>query len=492
MKEQQQVIELQRHKFQVEFVRLVKEKRICAFIGGLQGGKTVAGADALAELLWVEDIALPSQSANSYPEVWILSRTYALAETAWNCFLDRWGDMVMAEKERKDYGLYRGDSNVHWLRPGPRKDGKPIRVRVRTTEDPESLRATQNLIIAWGDEAAYWREEAWLNLLGRGIVTPTRFIVTTTPRGKNWLYRSVYLPSMNGRDKTIGSVTCRSIDNPWANKEYLDKLRLKFGPQYAQQELDAQFVENSGLVYNFDRALHQRVPPSMDRDYYELIVFGVDPGYGDPYAVGVWGRTHEGEWWLLEEYYKARVTTDQLIPWFKRKAEKWKPRAMYVDKRRPSDFLLLRKNGFPAYVNSEFYSETSKRTVMPMIRLCQQLLLQNKIFINVTCEWTAEEFETYHFKEVDERNSGENPIDFKNHAMDAMRYAICSVENIPQDHAIRYRSGADLSPKAYGKKKPVKFLTAQEHLMILNKQMDEKEKRQGRKDRRAGRALAVA
>lgn len=421
-------LELPRHKFQIEFCKLARTKRICAFIGGLQGGKTVAGADALAELLWDEDVQLPEQARDSYPEVWILSRTHDLAKVAWGAFTDRWGDMVFSANDCKRKGLHRGDYSVHWLRPGPRRDGKPIRLRLRTVEDPENLRGTQNLLVAWADEAAYWKEMAWLNLLGRGIVSNTRYLITTTPKGKNWLYRDVVVPSDQG-DQSIAYVTCRSIDNPWASKEYLQLLRMKYGEEYAKQELDALFVDNAGMVYSFDRIQHMRTPPSMNPQDYEQIVFGVDPGYGDPYAVGVWGRTLDGVWWLLEEFYRPKVITSDLVPWFHSRVTRYNPRAIYVDKRRPSDWLELKKAGFPAQPNIEVHGESDRRVIMPQIRMCQQLLRSGLLFINKSCVWTAEEFESYHFRDnVDEKNPGENPIDWKNHQMDAMRYAICSVE----------------------------------------------------------------
>lgn len=410
-------LKISRHRLQQAFVSTCKSHRIGLFVGGLQGGKTVAGADAVWERLYVDEIPLPPQARNAYPEVWIVSKTYSLCETAWNCFVDRWGDYVLSNTECLKLGLHRGDTNTKWLRP--RSDGKPIRVRLRTAEDPENLRATQNLILVWADEAAYFKETAWLNLLGRGIVTPTQYVITTTPKGKNWLYRLVYLPGKTKQDNGIGVVESRSIDNPWASREYLETLRKKFGEQYAAQELDAMFVENTGLVYNFDRTAHMGKPPLLDE--FENIVFGVDPGYGDEYAVGVWGRTPAGVWWCLEEYYKKRVTTELLLPWFERKAKKYSPSAIYVDKRRPSDYLhiskYLKQKGFKTSVfpNIEIYGETDRRTIMPMIRFCQQLLASGKLFISEGCPWHAEEFEAYHFKDLEERNAGENPVDWKNH-----------------------------------------------------------------------------
>jgi hypothetical protein len=65
---------------------------------------------------------------------------------------------------------------------------------------------------------------------------------------------------------------------------------------------------------------------------------------------------------------------------------------------------------------------------MPMIRVIQGLYRENNFFTAKHCDWFAEEAENYAYKDDDDKNKGENPVDFRNHLMDAHRYAICSVE----------------------------------------------------------------
>jgi hypothetical protein len=438
----------EQHQYQERFCELAAQHRTTAFFGGLQSGKSVAGADALQDMLYGDDaLRLPAQSQGLFPEIWILSKSYTLADQAMAYFRWRAGSVIYTPQECKRLGLKRGDSRTTWLKPNPKADNKPILARVRTAHDPEQLRATGVLLIAWCDEIAHWPELAWLNLQGRGIVTPTRYLITTTPKGKNWLYRDVYLPAKNGTDSQIAIVECRSVDNPWADKAYLEKLRAKFGSDYAAQELDALFTANVGYVYDFDRTLHMRQPPEKDPGWYDGVVAGVDPGYGDPYAVGWWGYETKTRadgrrtWWLLDEFYQqSKATTDDLLPMFRERQNRWKARAYYVDKRRPSDYLLLRKAGLPALPNVEVqFSETDRRTVMPMVRICQTLMQEGRLFFAPHCEWHAEEAENYAFPDREDRNRGENPQDWKNHGMDEMRYAICGVEGLATNRKPQYR-----------------------------------------------------
>ena len=69
------------------------------------------------------------------------------------------------------------------------------------------------------------------------------------------------------------------------------------GREYAKQELDGLFTDAIGYVYPmFDRLIHMVAPPSLDPEFYKIIVGGIDPGTRDPFAAGVWARTWEGAW----------------------------------------------------------------------------------------------------------------------------------------------------------------------------------------------------
>lgn len=458
-------------------------RQTVAAFSGLQGGKTLCGADAVRELLYgPKPMMLPRHLRGKMPmEVWILSKSYALVDTAVATLRYRTPpDIWLDEKECRSHGLKRHDSRTWWLAPRAGcEDGLPVLLRARTASDPEALRATPTLGLAWCDEIAHWKELAWKNLQGRAIVAKTKFLITTTPKGKNWLYRDVYVPGKNGADPTIAIHEWRSMDNPYADQEYLQKLRFKFGPQYAEQELDAMFTSNVGYVYDFDRTVHMRPLPSQNPDDYGTRILGVDPGYSDPYAVGVWLRDSAGVWWLAEEFYQTHRTSEELVPWFQRVCTRWKIKDAFVDKRRPADYLLLRNAGVPARPNVDIYAEDDRRTVMPMVRMMQQLFRQNKVFFSPECEWHAEEAENYAFPDRDDRNAGENPVDFRNHAMDAMRYAICSVEGMYQGplqfrrHPVRPN---EMVPWNRGQRKPGerrKMPTIQESLLFQDKQQDE-------------------
>lgn len=433
------------HEFQRQFREqaLRPEVQFASFVAGIQAGKSLCGADVCRELLYgANALTLPPHIRGKMPaEFWILSKSYALVDVAVSTFKmrtpdDMWLDDNTQEWLSKKYKMPRQGGRSFWLAPRgewngvPCEDRLPIFLRARTAHDPEAMRASPNLLLAWGDEIAHWKKRTVENLQARAIVARSKFVWTTSPRGKNHYYSSFIQPA-KANDPKYALTTCKSSDNPYADQEYLAKLRKKFGAEYAAQELDAMFTTNVGYVYaDFDRDLHMVEPPSKDPAFYRVTFAGADPGTSDPFAVGIWGLDWEGNFWLLDEFYRTGGSATHWAGAFRELQDRWKCRAWFVDKRQASEILDLQKQGLNALMNVDIHYENERGTIMPMVAVVRELLRAGKIKLAPHCEWHAEEFEQYAYKDREDEanlNRGEVPQDWMNHAMDAMRYAICSV-----------------------------------------------------------------
>jgi len=454
---------------------------------GIQSGKTLSGADAVYAALYGPDhpVMLPAHIRSKTPmEVWFVSKSYALCETQLDTFRWRTPQGVWATNEDlKRWGVSRGDRFTHWLRPRTAcQDRAPIRLRLRTARDPESLRTVPTLGLCWGDEVAYWPHRSLQNLFGRAIVARTRFIVTTSPHGKDEVYRSLALPGGwpqgEGSDPKIKAFGWASADNPYADKAHLARLRRILGREYAKQELDGLFTDAIGYVYGmFDRGFHMRRLQSVDLADYPIRIGGIDPGTRDPYAAGVWLRDAMGIWYQAWEFHETGGSSARFAKIFKEQQEKWEVSKWYTDKRRPQDIIDLRDAGVRAVPNIDIYHEDDRHTIAPMIAVCRELMRAGKLLIGEDHEWTAEEFEKYHYPDdVDERekNTSDLPVDWMNHHMDAMRYAICSVESLPEDRRPRYRSGHSMLPSSGPRRRPwVHIPTMAESIALQDKRFDE-------------------
>lgn len=456
--------ETQPHPKQQSFLMscLDPEKQYVAAFCGLQSGKTLAMCDAGSILLYGEGegfqpIMLPDGIRGKTPmEVWLVSKSYALADVLFETFRWRTNPNIWAtEREMRAWGLSKGDRYTHWLRPRPglEEDQCPIKLRVRTASDPDSMRATPTLGLALCDELAYWKERAWDNLQARAIVARTKFVITTTPRGKNFVYRQLAVPGGYGggvaTDESLAVHTWTSKDNPYADKKHIAKMERVFGREYAKQELQALFTDQVGYVYgDFDRTIHMVEPPSQKPEDYDVIVGGIDPGMRDPYACVVYGK-HQDKWYQLWEYYETGRTDIQVAPHLLIQQDKWGVKTWYCDKRRPSDISNLRTLGVKVQQNIDIHRENDTKTIAPMVAVIKNLLTSGKLFIGREHEATAEEFEKYHYPdEVDERekNTNDTPVDWQNHLMDAIRYCLCSTVEIVGSGP-RYRQGPRGTPQ---------------------------------------------
>lgn len=413
---------------------------------GLQSGKSLVEADALYACLYGPNpVMLQEGPRGRTPmEVWIASKSYALAQSMFETFRWRTPAKIWAsDKDLRKWGLTRDDRFTHYLMPRDNcEDGAPIKLRVRTASDPDSMRSTPTLGVAVCDELARWKPLSWSNLQGRGIVARTKFISGTTTNGKNFVYRQLALPAGYGGNKVTDDKlrihTWTSADNPYADKAHIERLRKIFGKEYAKQELEGLFTDAIGYVYGeFDRLTMMVDPPSQDPGDYEIITAGIDFGWTDPYAACVWGMHKDDDgvdrWYQLEEIHETRCTDEDVAPLLLKAQERWKVRAWYCDKRLPSSVQRLQRLGVMAQNVIDIHAEDDRRTIKVMLAVCQGLMQNDQIRIGKDHDWTAEEYENYHYPDPSEenpKNTNDNPVDWMNHHMDAKRYALCSVVEI--------------------------------------------------------------
>ena len=459
---------------------------------GLQSGKSLVEADALYACLYGPNpVMLPVGPRSKTPmEVWIASKSYALAQSMFETFRWRTPAHIWAtEKDLRGWGVTRDDRFTHYLRPRDGcEDQAPLRLRVRTASDPDGMRATPTLGVVVADELARWKPVSWLNLQARGIVARTKFIAGTTTNGKNFVYRELALPAgYGGRDITDPQKrihTWTSADNPYADKNHIERLRRIFGREYAKQELEGLFTDSIGYVFGtFDRTTLMVPCPSEKPEDYSKIGGGIDPGWTDAFAGGVWGKLKaDGKWYQLWELHETQATADDLAPLFLEQQEKWGVEKWYTDKRRPSDINRLRKNGVNAVPNIDIHGENDQRTIPVMLAVCQGLMQQDKIRIMPDHDWTAEEFENYHYPDPSDdnpKNTNDIPVDWMNHHMDQMRYALCSMEEIP-DAKARYRQGPDQKPRELHSRSPltVEKATMSDYMREQDRKFDERASRE--------------
>ena len=380
------------------------ETKISLLLGGIRSGKTFAGAFELVRRIYRN---CPTKGLS-----WIISPTFPMSLIVERAFEEAAAGLIIRKlKGEKAYLLY------------PHKGSKePYRVEIKTAESPDRLRGASCDII-WLDEAAMFSEEVWKICLGRVLDSKGIIYMTTTPRGKNWLYHEVYLESL--KDPRIKVIKARTLDNQYLDKEDVGRLKGKYSQAFAAQELEAEFVSFEGLVYSEFNSDRHVIPPILVLPDTAEVISGIDAGLKDPF-VYLWTMKYEGRWYIVDEYYCPDRTIESHSIFIKRCRFEKDVRRRWADPSAAQERTDLDAHGIRSY--------PAKNDVRGGINSVKRAFETDRIRITSNCVNTIRELGQYHYKDGVSRNAGEEPIDWSNHAMDALRYIIYSEEGFGAAH----------------------------------------------------------
>jgi hypothetical protein len=188
------------------------ERQFRAFIGGVGSGKTHAGV--------MEILRQPAGSVGM-----VCAPTYLMLRDA---TLRTFNEMCEKTKALKEWKA--GDMTATLV--------NDTIVSFRSSDDPDRLRGP-NLGWFYLDEAAMMPPDVWLIMLGRLRRQPGRAWVTSTPRGKNWLYNAF----VENGDDNYHVVYSSSRQNKFLPSNFVDTLQKQYADGFASQEIDGKFVD---------------------------------------------------------------------------------------------------------------------------------------------------------------------------------------------------------------------------------------------------------
>ena len=281
-------------------------------------------------------------------------------------------------------------------------------IQLSSWEKVETLRgqAFDFIVI---DEVAMMRN-FWVNW--EEVIRPTltdrkgEVMFISTPKGFNHFY-----DLFNKVDTDFKSFHFTSYDNPHLPVEELDKAKEEIPEDRFAQEYLADFRKTEGLVYKeFNREKH--VTESFPETYTDTIL-GIDFGYTNPAAIIPVGIDGDSHYWIREEWYKSRCTTEQIAE----QALLYRSTKCYPDPAEPDRVNILTKSGLNC-------RDVSKDIVAGVDHV-RELFKQGRIHIHPDCKNLIYELETYRYPDKKpEKNEEEKPIKENDHALDALRYAL--------------------------------------------------------------------
>lgn len=231
------------------------EHKWLALLGGINSGKSFAGAVWACSRALIDPVSRGMISANSYGQL-ARATLLSLVEVCriYNIPLEPYRDSP------EDQAL--AIANCRWCRIGPEKSFVYVMSAGAFTGATQAGRGLQ-IRWFWGDEFAYAPQEAFLTIdgrLGRGSgKMKGQGIITTSPCGHNYLWDKFGNDDRNDSLKKLYKmVSVSSLENKYSSEDYIESLKANYSDELYKQEILGLFINvTEGLIYKyFDRTKH--------------------------------------------------------------------------------------------------------------------------------------------------------------------------------------------------------------------------------------------
>lgn len=394
------------HQYQRQILT-ANTRFICA-CAGTGGGKTVCGP------VWC--IRQIQQAIAKYGKCtgMIIAPTYkVLSRATMPAFVDTLSstDLQGEYKESKSQYVLPNNWGVIWC---------------QGADNPGGLEGGQ-FDFVWGDEGGQFKKATFEAITGRTGFKQAPILITTTPYGLGPLYTEWYKKFITGH-KDYTFVIWNSIENPKYPREEFERARSRLSPDKFQERYCGKFMQPEGLVYPDFYKCHI----SLEKSEIEKLLSsdgrlrgGIDFGWNDPFCALAGFLDRDNVLWIFYERYKSQTVVEEhakYLPQFAR-GILW-----YADPSNPEAIRRLRIAGHNVKP-AKRTKGTAKTPILNGILLVNERILTGRLKVIINrCPALVEEAGMYVYPDKDEEFIGEVPEDRDNHAMDALRYLISSID----------------------------------------------------------------
>jgi hypothetical protein len=132
------------------------------------------------------------------------------------------------------------------------KNGSKILFRSAASEDSLRGPSVEYMIL---DEAAFIKKDTIQTiLLPMLAVKGKKVYVSTTPKGKNWVYEW-FLKGQSDKNPKWKSFRYSSYDSPHASQDMIQEFRDELPEKLFQQEVEAQFIDSASVFNNVEELM---------------------------------------------------------------------------------------------------------------------------------------------------------------------------------------------------------------------------------------------
>lgn len=355
-----------------------RDKRINVIYGGAGSGKSYSMAQLFIRLLYEEqDIRML-----------VLRKTLpALRITAYRLILDLLNEYELPYELNKSEMLIRYNTNE---------------MLFKSLDDPEKIKSYEANYV-WVEEATEITYEDFtqlnLRLRRKNAIHINQMFLTFNPISQfHWL--NIQLIQSTNEDIAIHHSTYK--DNPFLSKEYISELEGLADENFYKIYTLGEFGELKNIIYtNYTLVEMDKIPTP--------IIYGLDFGFNNPSALIEIG-IKDKECYLCELLYETHLTNSELISRLKELIDK--RYTIYADNAEPARIEEIKQAGFKI-------RPANKSVKDGIDHVKSQIIHIDKNSTNL-----INEFHGYKYREDRDSNVLEEPVKFRDHLLDAARYAL--------------------------------------------------------------------
>ena len=292
-------------------------------------------------------------------------------------------------------------------------------------DDIEKIKSIEGINIAWIEEATEIKEEEFLRL---DIDCRAK---NHNPGAINQLYlsfnpidpvKNAYLKRMTDTGDTEDTAVCHCT---WRDNDYLTDREIKVLTRLPLIDATYDKIYNKGEWATPENIIYSNwdIVESIDWERCKNIGYGLDFGYNNPTAlvkIGIYDKIHA---YIEEKIYKTELTNTDLIELMKQVIpENERHFPIYADSAEPKTIEEIRRAGFN--IHPCIKGPDSVKIGIDRVK-------RYKLHIFLDSESILTEIKSYKWMENKEKQVLDKPLEYNDHAMDAIRYYIGQTPQAP-------------------------------------------------------------
>lgn len=272
----------------------------------------------------------------------------------------------------------------------------------------------------YADEVALFPKSFVEQMIGRCSVEGSKLWFNCNPANPRHFIKTEFIDK--AEEKHLLHLNFTMKDNPTLSPKIMARYERMYSGVFYQRFILGRWVLAEGIIYQmYEDALEETY--EGERIDYRL---SIDYGTQNPFAAMKWVKDREGVWHIIEEYYySGREQGHQ-----KTDADYVQDMVLFTEDGKDNDIVVYVDPSAVSFITAlrrcterNFRVVEANNEVINGIRETSTCLQKSVGLVKVSenCKRTIEEFGMYVW---DEKSDSDKPVKENDHAMDAIRYFV--------------------------------------------------------------------